>query len=72
MPIVSFDPGDIAFVTFHWRPVGSRTNATKPSAAASGSTVIIFDASLPGATASVSDPIRSPPRVAAASASSAK
>ena len=63
---VNFDPGDTDLVVRQLRPVGSLISATKPSAATSGSTVIVFDAVLPGPTEIVSEPIRSPPSAAPA------
>ena len=58
--IVNFDPDDTDLVVRQFLPVGSRINATKPSAVASGSTVMVLDADFPGPTAIWSDPIRSP------------
>ena len=57
--IVNFDPGDTDLVVRQFLPPGSRISATKPSAVASGSTVIVLDSLSPGPTAIWSDPKRS-------------
>ena len=51
MLIVNVDPGDTDLVVRQFLPPGSRISATKPSAVASGSTVMVFAAVFPGPTA---------------------
>ena len=70
--IVNFDPGETDLVVRQLRPPGSRISATKPSAVAFGSTVMVFAAVLPGATEIVSMPIRSAPSAPLAPPCSAK
>ena len=42
--MVNFDPGDTDLVVRQLRPPGSRISATKPSAVAFGSTVMVLAA----------------------------
>src|SRR5439155_19031134 len=53
--MVNFDPGDTDLVVRQFLPPGSRIIATKPSAVAFGSTVMVLAAVFPGATEMVSD-----------------
>ena len=70
--MVNFDPGETDLVVRQLRPPGSRIRATKPSAVAFGSTVMVFAAVLPGATEIASEPMRSAPSAEPASPCSAK
>ena len=68
---VKFEPAETDLVVRQLRPPGSRISATKPSAVAFGSTVMVLVAVLPGATEIASEPMRSAPSAELASPCSA-